>query len=79
MRNGHIEKPVFNYSKLRGRITEKCGTQKRFCSIMQMSQSTLSNKLACVTYFSQTEIYYICDVLGIEPEHVAQYFFTQKT
>lgn len=74
-----IEKPVFDYSKLRGRIIEKCGTLKRFCAIMKMSQSTLSNKMACVTYFSQSEIYYISEVLGIEPETVAQYFFTQRT
>lgn len=74
-----IEKPVYDYSKLRGRITEKCGCLKRFCALMGMSQSTLSNKLACVTYFSQPEISRIKDVLDIEPGKLTQYFFTQRT
>lgn len=74
-----VERPVYDYSKLRGRITEKCGFQKRFCALMGISQSTLSNKLACVTYFSQPEISRIVDVLGIEPEQISRYFFTPRT
>ena len=72
------EKYVFDYSKLRGRITEKCGNQKNFCRQMGISQSTLSNKFACVTYFSQPEIHRIKEFLDIAPEELSHYFFTRK-
>ena len=69
-------KPVFDYSKLRGRIVEKYGTNKKFCVAMHISNSTLSNKLSGVSTFSQPDILKAMNVLDIEPETVASYFFT---
>ena len=73
-----MEKPIFDYSKLRGRIREKCGTQKRFAAAMGMSPATVSLKLANKRYFNQSEIVRAVDVLGIEYGKSALYFFTQR-
>ena len=71
-------KPVFDYSKLRGRIIEKFGTLKAFAQAMHMSSPSLTNKLAGQTYFSQADIIKAIDLLCIEDEPVTPYFFTLK-
>ncbi len=73
-----MEKPIFDYSKLRGRIREKCGTQKRFAAAMGMSPATVSLKLANKRYFNQSEIVRAVDVLDIEYGKSALYFFAQR-
>ena len=73
-----MEHPTFDYSKLKGRITEKCGTQKNFVKLMGTSPTTLVSKLACRSYFNQKEIIKAALVLDIEPVDVPVYFFTIK-
>ena len=70
--------PVFDYSKLRGRIVEKYGTQKRFSQAMNMSESSLTLKLAGASYFTQGEIYRAKMLLDLEEGSVSPYFFTLK-
>ena len=70
--------PVFDYSKLRGRIVEKFGTQKQFSKAMNMSESSLTLKLAGASYFTQGEIYRATALLDLEEGSVSPYFFTLK-
>jgi hypothetical protein len=66
---------VFNYSKLRGRIREKCNTEGRFADLMNLSTVSLSKKLNNKSEWTQTEILKACEVLQIESRKVPEYFF----
>ena len=70
--------PEFDYSRLRGRIVEKFGTQKMFSKAMNMSESSLTLKLANMSYFTQGEIYRAKALLDLEDGLVSPYFFTLK-
>lgn len=73
---------AFNYSKLRGRIKEKFGSEKNFAEAMDMKQSSLSSRLNQGTSFSQSEIIRASFLLDIDKEELAVYFFkedVQKT
>ena len=72
-----MEKIKFDYSKLRGRITEKCGTQKVFAELLGVTEGTLTSKLLGYTYFTQDEIYKSIEILDIEKNKVTLYFFTE--
>ena len=65
----------WNYSKLRGKIKEKCGTQEEFSSKIGISKSSLSQKLNNRIEFTQDEIYKACNVLEIPDEDIFNYFF----
>ena len=71
-----MEKIKFNYSKLKGRITEKCDSQKAFSDLLGISEGTLTSKLKGYTYFTQEEIMKSIDILDIEQPKLALYFFT---
>ena len=71
-----MEKLKFNYSKLKGRITEKCGTQRAFAGLLGITECTLTSKLNGYTYFTQSDIMRSIDLLDIDPGDVALYFFT---
>lgn len=69
---------AFDYSKLRGRIVEKYGTQIAFSKAMGVSERTLSLKLNGKIYFSQDEIVSISRLLDIPRDELQLYFFTRK-
>lgn len=69
---------AFNYSKLRGRIVEKFGTQSAFSKSMKMSERTLSLKLNGKIYFVQDEIVLAAQLLDISEEEIQVYFFTHE-
>ena len=71
-----MDKIKFDYSKLKGRITEKCGTQKVFAELLGVTEGTLTSKLQGYTYFTQDEIRKTLNILDIEPADVTLYFFT---
>ena len=73
-----MAKLVFDYSKLKGRIKEKCDTQKVFAERLGVTESTLTSKLNCDTYFTMTEIYRATEILDIGHELLFEYFFTQR-
>lgn len=70
----------YDYSKLRGRITEKLGNNKVFASKLGISETALYNKLFNKVAFKQDEILLAMspEVLDIEPSEVCKYFFTLK-
>lgn len=69
---------AFDYSKLRGKIREVCGTQINFSKYMGWSQRTLSLKLNGCIDWKQSEICLAMDVLGIDEEEMIDYFFDNK-
>lgn len=69
---------AFNYSKLKGRIKEKCGTCFNFAKQLGCSNNTLSAKINNASDFSQTEIIKSVDILDLKVEDISTYFFTLK-
>ena len=67
---------IFNYSKLRGRIREKLGSEKEYGKQMGFSSYTLSKRLNNELPFKAPEIYKSCILLGIPLDDVKNYFFT---
>lgn len=64
-----------SFSKLRGRIREKFGTQEPFAVAMDMSPATLSGKLTEKTEWTKSEIEKACKLLDIRVEKIHEYFF----
>ena len=69
---------AFNFSKLRGRIIELYGSQKRFAEEIGITEQTLSLKMSNKIRFTSDDIICICDLLSIPDEEINVYFFTQK-
>ena len=67
-----------NYSKLKGRIVEKCGTQGNFAQKMGLSERSVSLKLSGKTPFKQPEILKALEVLDLSEEDIQAYFFVLK-
>lgn len=66
---------VFDYSKLRGRIKERFGTQDRFAAALGIGRVSLSQRLNNSLGFSQEEILRAAELLGIPTEEIPAYFF----
>lgn len=73
-----MEKIIYNYSKLKGRVTEYFDTQENFANAMGMSRVSISQKLNNISYFSQYEIDKACELLSIDTTEIPTYFFTHK-
>lgn len=67
---------VFDFSKLKGRIVEKVGTQKNLHQLLGWNNSALAMRLANKTRFSGEDIIEICKILEIPNEEIGAYFFT---
>lgn len=69
---------AFDFSKLKGRIVEKYGTQAEFAKAFGISENSLSLKMNNKTKFSADDIIKITDMLDIQQTDVGLYFFTPK-
>ena len=67
-----------DYSKLKGRIVETCGTQGNFAQKMGLSERTVSLKLSGRIPFKQPEILKALEVLNLSEEDIQAYFFVVK-
>lgn len=70
------KKLSFDYSKLKGRIKEKCGLQKVFAEKLGITEATMTSKLNGDSSFTQSEIFKACEILEISLDKVFMYFFT---
>lgn len=68
----------FDYSKLKGRIVEKCDTQNNFSIKLGMSPQVLNKRLQNEVQFNSSEILRIAEILEIPKEDITDYFFTEK-
>lgn len=69
---------IFDYSKLKGRIKEKCGTNSKFAELLGCSNTTMSAKINNISEFSQGEIVKSINILDLENKDIPCYFFTPK-
>ena len=68
----------YDYSRLRGRIREKIGTEARFADAIGISPTALSSKLNGKTMFTQEEMARSVAALDIDPGDISDYFFNVK-
>lgn len=68
----------YDYSKLKGKIVEVCGSQSAFAKAMDWSDRTTTAKLNSKVYWKQPEICKALDILGIDYKHIQIYFFKEK-
>lgn len=69
---------AFDYSKLRGRIIEKFGSQSVFAVAMEWSERTLSLKMNGKIAWKQPEICKAIKLLDLQMEDINTYFFTSR-
>ena len=69
----------FDYSRLRGKIKEKCKTQERFANMLNISPASLSDKLNEKSDFSHSEITRACQILDIPVGKIPDYFFCEQS
>ena len=66
---------VYDYSLLRGRIKQCCGTEGEFALRIGRSRNYISNVFLNKSIFSQDDIKRAADVLEIEADKIGEYFF----
>lgn len=66
---------TYDYSRLRGKIKEKCGTESKFAELMGMCRVSLSKRLNNMLEFSQGEMIRACKILEIDFSLIHLYFF----
>lgn len=71
-----IKDPVFDYSKLLGRIKEICGTNERFAEAIGLGRGSLSKSLNNKREFTQPEMLISAQVLDFPVSEIPVYFFT---
>ena len=69
---------VFDYSKLLGKIKEKYDTQINFVKDIDLSLSSLNQRLNNKIDFTPRDIKTICEKLDINKSEIPDYFFTEK-
>ena len=69
---------AYNYDKLKGKIVEKCGSQKNFAKIMGLSERSITLKLNNRIHFTQDEISKAAEILGLANEEIQYFFFDLK-
>lgn len=67
-----------NYSKLKGKIVEKCGTYANYANALGISSTTLTSRLANYTEFKRDEIIKSKEILELTPEELIAIFFTEE-
>lgn len=65
----------YDYSKLKGRIVEKYGTQAALAKEIGWSERTLSLKLTGKIAFSQSDIEEMVKALNLNRKDIQPYFF----
>lgn len=70
----------YDFSKVRGRIKEKLGSEAKFAERLDISSAALSSKFNNKSDFTATEISRATDkdVLDLDIEEIGLYFFTRK-
>jgi len=69
---------AYDYSKLKGRIMEICGTRQNFSKKMGLSNRSISLKLNNKVVWKQSEMQRACKILELSEAEIYSYFFTLK-
>lgn len=70
---------MFDYSKLKGKIREKLGSESKYAELLGLSQASISAKLNSKVPFSMIEIDMTLEILSIPKNELYDYFFVKKT
>lgn len=70
--------PIFDYSRLRGRIREIFGTQAAFAQAIHIGPVSLSKRLNNELEFTGPEMMATADALRFDYEEIPAYFFVLK-
>lgn len=70
-----MDDPIFDYSKLRGKIKEKFNTQDNFAEALGIGRVSLSQRLNNQLEFDAKEILKSIKLLGLTSEDIPEYFF----
>lgn len=68
----------FDYSKLKGKIREKYGSDKKFAEALSIGRVSLSMRLNNKLEFTQSEIIKSVELLNLTPDLIPDYFFKEK-
>ena len=68
----------FDYSKLKGRIVEKYGSQSALAAEIPISENQLSSYMTGSKRFTTKMIDRIVELLDISPSEIGAFFFTPK-
>lgn len=68
----------YDYSKLKGKIIEKYGSNSKFAIDMEWSERTLSLKLNNKVAWKQPEMTKAIELLALDINDIASYFFDVK-
>lgn len=68
----------YDYSKLRGRMIEICGSQAAFAEELGVSRTILSQKMNNKTGWSQDDIVKTLTILRVPFEQAGDYFLVKK-
>jgi transcriptional regulator with XRE-family HTH domain len=63
------------YSKLKGRIVEKFGSQSRFADVLGITENTISRKMQSKVEFSKEDMIKWAKLLEIPQAEIPDYFF----
>ena len=66
---------LFDYSKLRGMIVEKCTSVENFSKEFGKTSTTVGRKLSGKSQWTIDEMVIACNILNIPPNEVSLYFF----
>ena len=69
---------AYDYSKLKGKIIEKCGSQTKFKELMGISHTSINKKLNNKVQFTQEDIEKAIEILELDKKDIPLYFFTTK-
>ncbi len=73
-----LSEPMYDYSKLKGKIREVFGTQSAFATAIGLSDVSVSNKLNNLIDWKQEEMEKSVEQLNIPFSEIHVYFFTKK-
>lgn len=68
----------YDYSKLKGRIVEKYGTQRAFAEALGTTQVAVSNKMNQKSGFDTKDIERWSDLLEIDRADYSLFYFAKK-
>lgn len=68
----------YDYSKLKGRIKEVCGSEREFANQMDTTDRTMWAKLNNRSDWKQSEIAKAVEVLNLEQKDILEYFYKEQ-
>ena len=69
---------MYNYSRLRGRIVEKLGSQQALSKSIGVSMRSISLKMNHKREFTQDDMVKICRALDLNLAEIPNYFFVEN-